>query len=81
MSDQMLYNLAEDLLNRNISAGRGNKTAFIDANGSYSYADVAQRANRAANATGGNVEILRTPSNETHSALTRKPREFSQFNA
>ncbi|PPR62094.1 MAG: Benzoate--CoA ligase [Alphaproteobacteria bacterium MarineAlpha4_Bin2] len=50
MSDQMLYNLADDLLSRNIIAGRGDKIAFIDANGSYSYADVAQRANRAANA-------------------------------
>ena len=50
MSDQMLYNAADDLLSRNIIAGRGDKIAFIDASGSYTYADVAQRANRAANA-------------------------------
>jgi benzoate-CoA ligase len=50
MSDEMLYNAAADLLDRNLDAGRGDKTAFIDSNGSYSYADVAQRANRVANA-------------------------------
>ena len=49
MSDEMLYNAAADLLERNLNAGRGEKTAFIDSNGSYSYADVAQRANRVAN--------------------------------
>jgi benzoate-CoA ligase len=50
MSDEMLYNAAADLLDRNLIAGRGEKKAFIDSNGSYSYADVAQRANRVANA-------------------------------
>jgi len=49
MSDEMLYNAAADLLERNLNAGRGEKTAFIDSNGSYSYADVAQRADRVAN--------------------------------
>jgi benzoate-CoA ligase len=49
MSDEMLYNAAADLLERNLNAGRGEKTAFIDSNGSYSYAEVAQRANRVAN--------------------------------
>ena len=50
MSDQTHYNAADDLLSRNITAGRGDKIAFIDASGSYTYADVARRANRAANA-------------------------------
>tara|TARA_E500000331_G_scaffold54812_1_gene48465 strand:+ start:694 stop:1080 length:387 start_codon:yes stop_codon:yes gene_type:complete len=49
MSDEMLYNAAADLLERNLNAGRGENTAFIDSNGSYNYADVAQRANRVAN--------------------------------
>ena len=49
MSDKMLYNAAADLLERNLNAGRGEKTAFVDSNGSYSYADVARRANRIAN--------------------------------
>ena len=44
MSDEMLYNAAADLLERNLNAGHGEKTAFIDSNGSYSYADGAQRA-------------------------------------
>jgi benzoate-CoA ligase family protein len=37
------YNFAADILNRNLDAGRGNKTAFIDDRGSYTYADVAAR--------------------------------------
>ena len=49
MSDQALYNAADDLLNRNIDVGRGEKIAFIDANGSYTYIEVARRANRVAN--------------------------------
>jgi len=43
------YNAAQDLLERNL-AERPDKTAYIDQNGSYSYADLAQRANRCANA-------------------------------
>ena len=50
MSDETLYNAAADLLERNLNAGLSEKTAFIDSNGSYSYADLAQRANRVANA-------------------------------
>ena len=44
------YNAAVDLLERNLKAGRGAKTAFIDDAGSCTYAELAERANRAANA-------------------------------
>jgi len=37
------YNFAADILARNLDAGRGAKTAFIDDNGSYSYAELADR--------------------------------------
>jgi benzoate-CoA ligase len=43
------YNAAWDLIQRNLQAGRGAKTAFIDDAGSYSYAELAERANRFAN--------------------------------
>ena len=44
------YNAAEDLIGRNLAAGRGGKTAYIDDAGSYSYAELAQRVNRFASA-------------------------------
>ena len=44
------YNAAYDLIERNLRAGRGAKTAIIDDNGQYSYAELAARVNRAANA-------------------------------
>jgi benzoate-CoA ligase len=44
------YNAAHDLIERNLQAGRAQKTAFIDDQGAYSYADLAQRVNRFANA-------------------------------
>jgi benzoate-CoA ligase len=44
------YNAAADLVGRNLAAGRGDKTAFIDDAGSYSYAELARRVNRCANA-------------------------------
>ena len=47
------YNAAHDLITRNLSAGRGAKTAFIDDAGSYSYADLADRVDRCANALVG----------------------------
>ena len=50
MSEQLLYNVADDLLNRNLEAGRSEKIAFIDTNGSYTYGDVARRSNKVANA-------------------------------
>ena len=43
------YNAAVDLIERNLIAGRGAKTAFIDDRGHYSYAELAQRVNRFAN--------------------------------
>src|SRR5215470_2379841 len=44
------YNAAHDLLERNLQAGRGGKTAYIDDRGRYTYAELATRVNRAANA-------------------------------
>jgi benzoate-CoA ligase len=44
------YNAAADLIGRNLAAGRGPKVAFIDDRSSYSYAEVATRAARFANA-------------------------------
>jgi benzoate-CoA ligase family protein len=43
------YNFAADILKRNLDAGRGDKIAFIDANGKYTYADLADRVARFAN--------------------------------
>jgi benzoate-CoA ligase len=44
------YNAAADLIGRNLAAGRGPKVAFIDDHGHYSYADLADRVRRFANA-------------------------------
>jgi benzoate-CoA ligase len=44
------FNAAHDLLERNLRAGRSHKTAFIDDAGSYTYAELAARVNRFANA-------------------------------
>jgi benzoate-CoA ligase len=44
------YNAAHDLVERNLAAGRGDKIAYIDDAGRYTYADLAVRVNRAANA-------------------------------
>ncbi|MSQ60105.1 MAG: benzoate-CoA ligase family protein [Betaproteobacteria bacterium] len=44
------YNAAHDLIERNLLAGRAGKTAYIDDTGRYSYGDLAERANRCANA-------------------------------
>lgn len=43
------YNAASHFVDRHIVEGRGAKTAFIDDKGSYSYADLAARVNRAGN--------------------------------
>jgi benzoate-CoA ligase len=43
------YNAADDLIGRNLDAGRGGKTAFIDAAGHHHYGEVAARAARFAN--------------------------------
>ena len=47
------YNAAVDLIERNLSAGRGAKTAYIDDAGSYSFEELASRVNRAANTLRG----------------------------
>jgi len=44
------YNAAHDLIERNLAAGRGAKLAYIDDAGRYTYADLAARVNRSANA-------------------------------
>ena len=40
------YNFAADILKRNLDAGRGDKVAYIDHRGSYSYAALAERVER-----------------------------------
>ena len=44
------YNAAHDLIGRNLAAGRGDKVAFIDDAGSYTYAELARRVDRFASA-------------------------------
>ncbi|MDE2210494.1 MAG: AMP-binding protein, partial [Betaproteobacteria bacterium] len=43
------YNAADDLIGRNLAAGRQDKPAFIDDAGAYTYADVDRRASQFAN--------------------------------
>ena len=50
MAEIPTYNAAADLIGRNLTAGRGAKTAFIDDHGRYSYANLADRVHRFANA-------------------------------
>jgi benzoate-CoA ligase len=47
------YNAAYDLVERNLVAGRGGKVAYIDDQGRYTYAELAERVDRAANALTG----------------------------
>jgi benzoate-CoA ligase len=52
------YNAAYDLIERNLAAGRSGKIAYIDDSGRYTYGELAQRVDRAANAlTGLGLEI------------------------
>ncbi len=44
------YNAAEDLIERNLAAGRAGKTAYIDDTGTVTYGELAQRVNRFASA-------------------------------
>jgi benzoate-CoA ligase len=44
------YNAAYDLIERNLAAGRASKVAYIDDAGRYTYGELAQRVNLAANA-------------------------------
>jgi benzoate-CoA ligase len=46
------YNAAEDLIERNLAAGRANKIAYIDDKGRYTFGELAQRVNRFANTLG-----------------------------
>src|SRR5918999_4186784 len=43
------YNAAVDLVGRNLAAGRGSKVAYIDDAGTCTYAELAERVERAAN--------------------------------
>lgn len=47
------YNAAHDLVERNLIAGRAGKVAYIDDAGRYTYGQLAERVNRAANALRG----------------------------
>jgi benzoate-CoA ligase len=44
------YNAAADLLERNLVNGRGDRIAVVDDHGSYSFAELAERVHRCANA-------------------------------
>ena len=44
------YNAAVEFIDANPAKGRADKTAFIDADGSYTYGELAERVNRAGNA-------------------------------
>jgi benzoate-CoA ligase len=48
--EQAHYNAAVDLLERNLTPERAGRTAVIDADGPHTYAELAERANRCANA-------------------------------
>lgn len=47
------YNAAHDLLERNLSAGRGDRIAYIDDRGACTYAELAKRVNRFASSLAG----------------------------
>src|SRR5262249_31187412 len=47
------YNAAHDLIERNLLAGRAAKVAYVDEDGSYTFAELAERVNRFANALTG----------------------------
>ena len=47
------YNAANDLIERNLAAGRGGKVAYVDDAGRCTFADLAVRVNRAANGLTG----------------------------
>src|SRR5215471_1806324 len=50
MPGASMYNAAADLIERNLAAGRGPKTAFIDYRGRCSYGELAAQVSRFANA-------------------------------
>ncbi|MFA7280463.1 MAG: benzoate-CoA ligase family protein [Sterolibacterium sp.] len=47
------YNAADDLIGRNLAAGRGSKVAICDDRGEYTYTQLADRVNRFANVLAG----------------------------
>src|SRR5262245_3692375 len=47
------YNAAHDLIERNLAMGRAGKVAFVDDAGSWTYGELAECVNRAANALTG----------------------------
>ncbi|PHQ70183.1 MAG: 4-hydroxybenzoate--CoA ligase [Sneathiella sp.] len=51
-TDENFYNAAVDLMDHNLAAGRGDKTAVIDRTGAHSYQDVINGINKFANALG-----------------------------
>jgi benzoate-CoA ligase len=44
------YNAAHDLLERNLRAGRGSKVAYVDDDGTYTFAELVSRVDRCAHA-------------------------------
>jgi len=44
------FNVADALLRRNLDAGRGDKLAYVDDAGQYTYGELAARVDRFANA-------------------------------
>lgn len=44
-----LYNAATDMVDRHLGEGRGDKPAFVDANGTLTYGELAARSNRMGN--------------------------------
>ena len=53
MDPARTYNAAVDLIERNLSAGRAGKVAYIDDAGTTTYGELAERVDRAANALRG----------------------------
>src|SRR5580704_7432479 len=43
------YNFVDDMLHRNLAAGRAEKAAYIDPRGSWTYGQLADRVSRFAN--------------------------------
>jgi benzoate-CoA ligase len=52
-ADHTQYNAAVDLIERNLAAGRGGKAAYLDDAGTTTYAQLAERVDRAASALRG----------------------------
>ena len=48
------YNAADELIGRNLTAGRGDKVAVVDRDGSCTYAELNRRINRFANVLSNN---------------------------